>query len=173
LDIIYFRFQIRTSVVVNESVLRQLFEIHFLPVVFISCSLFSSYPTYLGAVLSFCIFLFLFLFESSVSFIFRIDSLATRDLSLHFCFACFLFFYCSWVIYTFLECAAKLVLFGIGLSSAWIARRWDERCEHVRILRVFERNMRDVRICFLPLTNFCRCYHVSAKQHTHPSRYRT
>jgi hypothetical protein len=42
----------------------------------------------------------------------------------------------------------------------------------VRILRVFERNMSDVRI-FLPLTNSCRYYHVRSKQHTTPSRCRT
>jgi hypothetical protein len=44
----------------------------------------------------------------------------------------------------------------------------------VRILRVFEQNTSDVRIIFfLPLTNFCRYYHVRSKQHTTPSRGRT
>jgi len=48
-------------------------------VVFLSCSLFSSYPINLGVVSSFFIFLFLFLFEPSVLFIFRIYSFATRE----------------------------------------------------------------------------------------------
>jgi len=70
------------------------FEIRFLFVVFISCSLFSSYPTYLGVVSSFCIFVFLFLFESSVSFIFRTDSLATRETIIAVSFCLFSSFYC-------------------------------------------------------------------------------
>jgi hypothetical protein len=52
------------------------FEIHFLSFVFISCSIF---PTYLGVVSSFLHISFLFLFESSVLFVFWIDSLATRE----------------------------------------------------------------------------------------------
>jgi hypothetical protein len=50
----------------------------------------------LGVVSSFCIFFFLFLFESSVSFIFQIDSLAIREtiIAVLFC----LFF---WYIYIF------------------------------------------------------------------------
>ena len=48
----------------------------------------------------------------------------------------------------YLDCAAKLVLFGVGFSFARTARRGDERCECVRILRVFERNKSDVRIIF-------------------------
>jgi len=63
-------------------------------VVFISCNLFSSYPTYLGVVSSFCIFLFLFLFESSVLFIFRIYSLATRETIIVVLFCLFSGFYC-------------------------------------------------------------------------------
>jgi len=68
-------------------------KIRFLSVFFVSCSLFSSYPTYLGVVSSFCIFLFLFLFESSVSFIFRIDSLATRETIIAVLFCLFSGFY--------------------------------------------------------------------------------
>jgi hypothetical protein len=70
------------------------FEIHFFFVVFISYSLFSSYPTYLGVVSSFCIFVFLFLFESSVSFIFRTNSLATRETIIAISFCLFSSFYC-------------------------------------------------------------------------------
>jgi len=47
----------------------------------------------LGVVSSFCIFLFLFLFESSVSFIFRIDSLATRETIIAVSFCLFSGFY--------------------------------------------------------------------------------
>jgi hypothetical protein len=47
----------------------------------------------LGVVSSFCIFLFLFLFESSVSFIFRIDSLATRETIIAVLFCLFSGFY--------------------------------------------------------------------------------
>jgi hypothetical protein len=61
----------------------------------------------------------------------------------------------------------RLVLFGVGFSSTRTARRWDERCERVRILKVFEWNTSDMRIYFfLPLTNFYRYYHVKSKQHT-------
>jgi hypothetical protein len=56
----------------------------------------------------FAYFLFLFLFESSVSFIFRIDLLLDS--------------------YIYLDCVAKLVLFGVGFS---FARTADERCERV------------------------------------------
>jgi hypothetical protein len=52
---------------------------HFLSVVFISCSICSIYPTYLVVVSFFSHISFLFLFESSVSFVFRIDSFATRE----------------------------------------------------------------------------------------------
>jgi len=49
------------------------------------------------------------------------NHLLLARLSSQFCFACFLFFIASWVIY--LECAAKLVLFGVGFSFARTARR--------------------------------------------------
>jgi hypothetical protein len=52
------------------------FEMPFLSIVFVSYSIFQIY---LGVVSSFLHVLFLFLFESLVSFIFRIDSLATRE----------------------------------------------------------------------------------------------
>jgi len=80
----------------------------------------------LGVVSSFCIFLFLFLFESSVSFIFRIDSLATREtiIAVSFClFSGFYGFLSHIYIYIYLDCAAKLVLFGVGFSFARTARR--------------------------------------------------
>jgi hypothetical protein len=104
----------------------------------------------------FAYFLFLFLLEFSVSFIIRIDSLATRETIIAVSFWLFSSFYCFLShLYIYLDCAAKLVLFGVGLSSARTARRY-ERCERVRILRVFERNTSNVRILFLPPTNFCR-----------------
>jgi hypothetical protein len=78
----------------------------------------------LGVVSSFCIFLFLFLFESSVSFIFRIDSLATRETIIAVLFCLFFGFYCFLShIYLYLDCAAKLVLFGVGYSCARTTRR--------------------------------------------------
>ena len=70
----------------------------------------------------------LFLFESSVSFIFRIDSLATRETIIAVLFCLFSGFYrfLSHIyiyIYIYLDCAAKLVLFGVGFSFARTARR--------------------------------------------------
>jgi len=59
----------------------------------------------------------MFLFESSVSFVFQIDSLATRGLIIAVLFCLFSGFYC-FLSHTNLDCAAKLVLFGLGLSSA-------------------------------------------------------
>jgi hypothetical protein len=56
----------------------------------------------LGVVSSFCIFLFLFLFESSVSFIFRIDSLATRETIIAVSFCLFSRFYCFLHIYIYI-----------------------------------------------------------------------
>jgi hypothetical protein len=71
----------------------------------------------LGVVSSFCIFVFLFLFESSVSFIFRTDSLATRETIIAVSFCLFSSFYCLLShIYIYLDCATKLVLFGVGFS---------------------------------------------------------
>jgi hypothetical protein len=87
----------------------------------------------------FAYFLFLFLLEFSVSFIIRIDSLATHETIIAVSFWLFSSFYCFLShLYIYLDCAANLVLFGVGLSSARTARRY-ERCERVRILRVFER----------------------------------
>ena len=54
------------------------------------------------------LFLF-FLFESSVSFIFRIDSLATRETIITVSFCLFSGFYC-FLSHIYLDCAAKLVL---------------------------------------------------------------
>ena len=74
----------------------------------------------------FSYFLFLFLFESSVSFIFWIDSLATRETLVAILFCLFSIFYCFLshiYIYIYLDCAAKLVLFGVGFSFARTARR--------------------------------------------------
>jgi hypothetical protein len=69
----------------------------------------------------------MFLFESSVSFIFHLVRLSSQ-----FHFACFLVFIASCVIYTYLDCAAKLVLFGVRFSFARTARRSDERCENIK-----------------------------------------
>ena len=85
-----------------------------------------------GCCRSFLNISFMFLFESSVSFVFRIDLLATRKTIIAVVFRLFSGSYCFLSVYTYLNCAAKLVLFGDGLSSA---RRWDEKCE---VLRVFE-----------------------------------
>jgi len=93
--------------------LASTFEIRFLFVFFISCSLFSSYPTYLGVVSSFCIFLFLFLFESSVSFIFRIDSLANRETIVTVLF-CVIYIYIYIYIWIALPSWFYLVLVSIS-----------------------------------------------------------
>jgi hypothetical protein len=72
----------------------------------------------------FSYFLFLFLFESSVSFIFRIDSLATRETIIAVSFYLFSsFYYFLSHIYIYLDCVAKLVLFGVGFSFARTAKR--------------------------------------------------
>jgi hypothetical protein len=89
----------------------------------------------LGVFSSFCIFLFLLLFESSISFIFRIDSLATRETIITVLFCLFSGFY-YFLSHLYLDCAAKLVLFGVGFSFARTAGKGDERCKRVRILRV-------------------------------------
>jgi len=120
LDIIY----VNESVWVPDSDLTRLkricfastFEIRFLSVVFVSCSLFSSCPTYLGVVSSFCIFLFLFLFESSVSFIFQIDSLATRETIIAVLFCLFSRFYCFLHIYIYIWIALPSWLYLVLVS---------------------------------------------------------
>jgi hypothetical protein len=55
----------------------------------------------------------------SVSFIFRIDSLATREIIIVVLFCLFSGFYCLLsYIYIYMDCATKLVLFGIGFNFA-------------------------------------------------------
>ena len=147
--------------------MRQLLNFAFFFFVFVSWSLFSSYPTYLGVVVSFCIFLFLFLFESSVSFIFQIDSLSTRETIIAVLFCLFSSFYC-FLSYIYIYIYAKLVLFGVGFSFAKTARRWDERCECVRILRVFKRNTSDVRIVFFTTNQFLQVQSCQIKTTHHP-----
>jgi len=83
----------------------------------------------------FSYFVSIFLFEFSVSFIFRIDSLATRETIITVLFCLFSGFYC-FLSHIYLDCAAKLVLFGVGFSFVRTAGKGDERCERVRILRV-------------------------------------
>jgi len=83
----------------------------------------------------FSYFVSFFLFESSVSFIFRIDSLATHETIITVLFCLFSGFYC-FLSHIYLDCAVKLVLFGVGFSFARTAGKVDERCERVRILRV-------------------------------------
>ena len=102
LDIIYFGFQIR-----------------FLSVVFISCSIQHIWVLFHH----FLHISFIFLFESSVSFVFRIDSLATRKTIIAVLFLLVFWFLLLLESYIYLDCAAKLVLFGVGLSSARTARR--------------------------------------------------
>jgi len=70
----------------------------------------------------FAYFCFCFLFESSVSFIFRIDSLATRETIIAVLFCLFSGFYC-FLSHIYLDCAAKLVVFGVGFSFARTTRR--------------------------------------------------
>ena len=67
----------------------------------------------------------MFLFESSVSFIFRIDSLATREtiISVLFLLVFWFLLLLQLYIYIYLDYAAKLVVFGVGFSSARTARR--------------------------------------------------
>ena len=64
------------------------FEIRFLSFVFFL----AVYFTYLGVVSLFFHISFLFLFESSVLFVFRIDSFATRETIIAVLF-CFFFFW--------------------------------------------------------------------------------
>jgi len=119
----------------------------------------------------FAYFLFLFLFESSVSFIFWIDSLATRETIIAVLFYLFSSFYCFLShIYIWVALPSWFYLVLVSVSQ----EPQEGETRGVRILRVFERNTSDVRIIFfLPLTNFCRYYHVILKQHTTPSRGRT
>jgi hypothetical protein len=70
----------------------------------------------LGVVSSFCIFLFLFLFESSVSFIFRIDSLATRETIIAVSFCLFSRFYCFLHIYIYIWIALPSWLYLVLVS---------------------------------------------------------
>jgi hypothetical protein len=93
LDIIYFRFQIRTCR--KRVCFASNFEIRFLSLVFISCSISSTYPTYLGVVSSFL----------NISWVFSLIRISdrfacySRDYHRSFVFACFLVFIASWVIY--------------------------------------------------------------------------
>jgi hypothetical protein len=67
-----------------------------------------------------------------------------------------------------MDCTAKLVLFGVGFSFTRTARRGDERCERVRILRVFERNKSDVRIIFFTTNQFLQVLSCQIKTTDHP-----
>jgi len=60
----------------------------------------------------------MFLFDSSVSFLFRIDSLATRETIIIVLFLLVFWFLLLRVIYKYLDCDVMLVLFGVGFSSA-------------------------------------------------------
>jgi hypothetical protein len=76
----------------------------------------------LGVVSSFCIFLFLFLFESSVSFIFRIDSLANREtiVTVLFC-----------VIYIYIY----IYIFGLRCQVGFIWCWFQFRNNHKKVRR--------------------------------------
>ena len=60
----------------------------------------------------------MFLFDSSVSFLFRIDSHATRETIIVVLFLLVFWFLLLRVIYKYLNCDVKLVLFGVGFSSS-------------------------------------------------------
>ena len=67
---------------------------------------------------------FLFLFESSVSFVFRIDSLATRETIIAVSFLLVFWFLLLLESYIHIWIALlRLVLFGVGFSSARTTRR--------------------------------------------------
>jgi hypothetical protein len=99
----------------------------------------------------------MFLFESSISFIFRIDSLATREtiIAVSFCLSEFLLLLESYINYIWIALPSWFYLVLVA-----VAQKGETR--GVRILRVFEQNTSDVRI-FLLLTNSCRYYHVISK----------
>jgi len=107
------------------------FEIRFLSVVFISCSLFSSYPTYLGVFHHFAYFLFLFLFESSVSFIFRIDSLATRETIIAVLFCLFSSFYC-FLSHIYIYIYIYIIGLRCQVGSIWCWFQFRKNCKKVR-----------------------------------------
>jgi len=74
----------------------------------------------------------MFLFESSILFIFWIDLLATCETIIAVLFCFFSGFYCFLSQIYIFELHAKLVLFGVGFSSARTVRRRDERCEDIK-----------------------------------------
>ena len=85
------------------------FKILFLSIVFFSCSIWSTYPTYLGVVSSYFSY-FVSIFIRVFSFVRISDIFAcySQDYHRSFVFACFLVFIASWVIYTNLDCVAKI-----------------------------------------------------------------
>jgi hypothetical protein len=60
----------------------------------------------------------MFLFESLGSFIFHIDSLATRETIITVLFLSVFWFLLLLESYIHLDCTVKLVLFGVGFSTA-------------------------------------------------------
>jgi hypothetical protein len=115
-------------------------------------------------------FLFLFLFESSISFIFRIDSLATREtiIAVLFClFSGFYYFLSHIYIYIYIWIALPSWFYLVLVSVAQEPQEGETR--GVRILRVFEQNTSGVRI-FFTTNQFLQVLSCRSKQHTTPSR---
>jgi len=120
--------------------------------VFIFCFHFLQYIFNISNIFGCCVIVFAYfvsIFIRVFNFVRISDRFAcySRDYHRNFVFACFLVFIASYVIYTFGLCC-KLVLFGVGFSSASTARWWDERCERVRILKVFEQNTSNWKLFF-------------------------
>jgi hypothetical protein len=78
----------------------------------------------------FAYFLFMFLFESSVSFIFRIDSLATRETIIVVSFCLFSGFYC-FLSHIYIWIALLSWLYLVLVSVAQEAQEGETRCVSV------------------------------------------
>jgi Ca2+/Na+ antiporter len=110
-------------------------------------------------------FLFMFLFESSVSFIFRIDSLATRETIIVVLFCLFSSFYCFLShIYIWIALPSWFYLVLVSVSQ----EPQEGETRGVRILRVFERNTSDVRIIFFTTNQFLQELSCQIKTTHHP-----
>jgi len=121
------------------------FEIHFIYVFFIYYSIFSTYPNIFGYCFIISHISFMFLFESSILFIFRIDSFATRETIFAVLFCLFSSFYCflshiyifelccqvgsSWCWFEFCKNRKKVrreVWACEDIKSVWVKHEWRE-----------------------------------------------
>jgi hypothetical protein len=140
------------------------FEIRFLSFVFFL----AVYFTYLGVVSLFFYILFLFLFESSVLFVFRIDSFATRETIIAVLF-CFFFFWFLLLLKSYIHIwIMSLSWFYLVLVLVLQEPQEGE----TRGVSVWGCYTSDVRIVFYHY-HFCRYYHVRSEQHTASSQCRT